>query len=307
VPALELAARCNALYTAAIADILDRRGWTSQTLSPALAPLRPGMRLAGPVYPIKGRPAPGSDYDGSLRRVLSMLGAVPGRSWDRAFSVAGPILPARLRVRNPGTKVHKVATVLPAADLAETYVALSSHFDDPSLVVRGATEPSTLLRRPGDWPATDPVELMLYLDSMTYLPDDILTKVDRAAMAASLETRVPFLDPAVAELAWRLPLDLKVRAGQGKWVLRQLLERYVPPELTERPKMGFGVPLGTWLRGTLRPWAEELLNTKRLADEGFLDPQPVQALWQRHLSGQSDNEYLLWDVLMFQAWLGAND
>ena len=127
---------------------------------------------------------------------------------------------------------------------------------------------------------------MLYLDSMTYLPDDILTKVDRAAMAASLETRLPFLDPAVAELAWRLPLDMKVRAGQGKWLLRQLLERYVPPQLTDRPKMGFGIPLGAWLRGTLRPWAEELLDAGRLERQGILAPAPVRALWRRHLSGQ---------------------
>ena len=242
-----------------------------------------------------------------LRRgVATVLGAVPGRTWDRAFSLAGPVLPAGLRVRNPGTKIHKVATVLPAADLAETYVALSSHFDDPTTLVIGATEHSTLLRRPGDWPTTDPVELMLYLDSMTFLPDDILTKLDRAAMAASLETRVPFLDPSVAEFAWRLPLEMKVRGGQGKWVLRQLLERYVPPQLTERPKMGFGVPLGAWLRGTLRPWAEELLDAQRLANQGILAPEPVLDLWRRHLSGQSDNEYLLWDVLMFQAWLDAN-
>ena len=216
---------------------------------------------------------------------------------------AGPVLPPSLAVRTPGTKLQKVARVLPAADLHETYVALASHASDPGRLVVGATEPPTALSQPGGWPqAVDPVELMMYLDAVTYLPDDILTKVDRATMAASLEGRMPFLDPHVAAFAWRLPLDMKVRGGTGKWALRRLLHRYVPPALVDRPKAGFGIPLGTWLRGPLRPWAEELLDARRLEGDGVLWPGPVRQLWREHLSGRHDRSYELWDVLMFQAW-----
>ncbi|MGH9121684.1 MAG: asparagine synthase-related protein, partial [Acidimicrobiales bacterium] len=137
------------------------------------------------------------------------------------------------------------------------------------------------------------------------LPDDILTKVDRATMASSLEGRMPFLDPDVAALAWRLAPDLKVRSGTGKWLLRRLLHRYVPPALVERPKAGFGIPLGDWLRGPLRPWAEDLLDSRRLQADGYLAPDVVGRLWAQHLSGRHDRQYALWDVLIFQAWLDA--
>ena len=146
-------------------------------------------------------------------------------------------------------------------------------------------------------------EQVLWLDLVGYLPDDILTKLDRAAMAVSLETRVPFLDRAVLELAWRLPMSSKLQGSVTKQVLRTVLHRHVPAALVDRPKMGFGVPIGTWLRGPLRPWAEDLLARRRLEDEGLLDPGPVRRAWDAHQSGQRDNGYALWDVLMLEAWL----
>jgi asparagine synthase (glutamine-hydrolysing) len=145
----------------------------------------------------------------------------------------------------------------------------------------------------------------MFLDTMTYLPDDILTKVDRATMAWSLEGRMPFLDPDVAAFAWRLPPDMKMRGSTGKWLLRRLLHRYVPAALVERPKAGFGVPVGDWLRGPLRPWAEDLLGPDRLRHDGLLAPDPVRRLWAEHLSGRYDRQFELWDVLMLQAWLDA--
>jgi len=170
--------------------------------------------------------------------------------------------------------------------------------------VISAIEPQTLLTDTTAWPKTDSLEhAMMAMDAQTYMADDILTKVDRAAMAASLEARVPMLDHRVVELAWRMPLDFKIRDGQGKWLLRQVLYRHVPKELIERPKAGFGIPLDNWLRGPLRDWAEALLDHHRLECEGFLRPQPIRTMWSEHLSGKKNWQYHLWNILMFQAWL----
>ena len=144
---------------------------------------------------------------------------------------------------------------------------------------------------------------MMYLDSMSYLPDDILVKVDRAAMAVSLESRVPFLDRRVIEFAWQLPLSMKLRNKQGKWLLRQVLNKYVPSHLIDRPKMGFGVPIDSWLRNELRDWAESLLDEQRLEREGFFNVMAVREQWAEHLSGRFNRCYSLWNILMFQAWL----
>jgi asparagine synthase (glutamine-hydrolysing) len=180
---------------------------------------------------------------------------------------------------------------------------LVSHWKRPADVVLGASEPPTLVTDAADRPALAGfTERMMYLDSVTYLPDDILTKVDRASMAVGLEVRVPLLDHRVYEFAWSMPLHQKLRAGRGKWALREVLYRYVPPALVDRPKSGFGVPVGAWLRGPLRDWGEALLAPDRLRADGFFDVAAVRAAWDTHLAGRADLQYHLWDVLMFQAW-----
>lgn len=187
------------------------------------------------------------------------------------------------------------------------YRMMLSHWQTPEDVVREAHEPLTPVTDSRLWAELDHfTHRMMFLDLISYLPDDILVKVDRASMGVSLEARVPFLDDhRVVEFAWCLPLDMKVREGQTKWILRQVLDRYVPRSLVERPKMGFGVPIDQWLRGPLRDWAEDLLNEPRLRQEGWFNPEPIREKWQQHLSGKIDWAYLLWDVLMFQAWSEA--
>jgi len=226
--------------------------------------------------------------------------------WDSIASTLDPILPGSMRMRLPGDKIHKGAGVLGSRSSSELYHGLVSSWRAPEDVVVGGHEPPTLLT--GDMPdlaGLDDIERMMALDMLTYMPDDILAKVDRAAMSVSLETRVPFLDHRVVEYAWRMPLRQKLRDGETKWALRQVLYRYVPRELIERPKMGFGVPVGEWLRGPMRDWAEALLDPSRLASEGYFRPEPIRRMWKAHLDGHVNEQYRLWIVLMFQAWLEA--
>jgi asparagine synthase (glutamine-hydrolysing) len=197
-----------------------------------------------------------------------------------------------------------LAQVLAVDSPEALYHGLVSYWREPGNVVLNGEEPATLLTDHTQWAdLSDFTQRMMYLDLVTYLPDDILAKVDRASMGVGLEARVPLLDHRIVEFAWQLPLSLKLNNGTGKWLLRQVLYRYVPSVLIERPKMGFGVPIDSWLRGPLKDWSAELLDPRRLDMEGHFDPKPIQAKWQEHLSGKRNWQYDLWGVLMFQAWL----
>ena len=223
-------------------------------------------------------------------------------AWD---SLAG-IIPGPGSYANLGDKLHKGAGVLASATVDELYLGMVSHQrNSADWVIGGQESPTHLTSLRPELHGFVAVERMMALDTISYLPDDILVKVDRAGMGVSLESRVPFLDHRVVEFAWSLPLNYKLREGQTKWPLRQVLYRYVPRELIDRPKMGFGVPLHDWLRGPLREWAEELLDEARLAREGYFHPAPIRQIWTEHLSGRRNWMAQLWNVLMFQTWLEA--
>jgi asparagine synthase (glutamine-hydrolysing) len=248
------------------------------------------------------------------RRLLGAgISAVPMAGWDALGRPVNALLPGNQGIARVGEKAHKLAVRLQCVrNFDDLSLSLLSEWQDPAQVVLGengvaVVEPRSLLDDPLPKRGVEANELrMMYQDSMTYLPDDILCKVDRAAMATSLETRVPFLDHRVAELAWQLPLSMKIRGGEGKWALRQVLYKHVPRELIERPKAGFAIPVGHWLRGPLRAWAESLLDENRLVAGGYFHPAPIRQRWAEHVSGQRDHTPSLWAVLMFQAWLEAN-
>ncbi len=234
-----------------------------------------------------------------FRKALgSAIRGVPMSGWDALSALAG--------VSRLGDKAHKLASRLRSVrDMDDLYWSLVTEWQDPASVVRGVDQTPM-----SPWTSNDalpaglnPVERMMFRDTMTYLPDDILCKVDRAAMACSLETRVPFLDHRVVELAWQMPMNMKIRGNTGKWALRQVLYKYVPRELIERPKAGFAIPIGQWLRGPLRDWAEDLLSESRLNAEGYFYAKPIRQAWAEHLTGRRDNTSKIWSILMFQAWL----
>ena len=203
-------------------------------------------------------------------------------------------------------KMARRADFLSMPDAASAYRMLNIHWSDREQLVLGADAPQTVFSDPAAWPPrSDVTEQWMYVDTLSYLPDDILVKVDRASMAVGLEARVPILDHRVVEFAWSLPLRYRIRGGQGKWLLRRVLDKYVPQHLIDRPKVGFGVPIDSWLRCPLRDWAESLISEDRLRREGYLRPEPVRRKWEQHLSGRSNWHYHLWDVLMFQAWLDS--
>jgi asparagine synthase (glutamine-hydrolysing) len=231
------------------------------------------------------------------------LTAVGSGAWDQVASVATRLMPLSRRPRLVGERLHKLARLLRAEGTAARYRTLMSAWDRPDTLVPGADEKSDELDR--ILGSTTPVALeerMMLADQRGYLADDLLAKVDRASMAVSLEARVPLLDHRLVEFAWRLPLRHKIRNGEGKWILRQVLYRRVPKALVDRPKMGFTVPILDWLRGPLRGWAEELLRPAALAESGVLNPRPIRERWEAVQAGRNPNAVALWAVLLFQDW-----
>ena len=232
------------------------------------------------------------------------LQAVRAETWNAIAKVPMAALPTRFKRNHVGQGLHKLAGIMTLKTSDDAYRSLVSHWLDPAAIVIGGTEPETELTSGRGAPKNaNAIRQMMQFDLVSYLPDDILVKVDRASMAVSLESRVPMLDHRLVEFAMRLPLTILNHQGRSKWPLRDVLEKYVPRTLFERPKMGFGVPLDSWLRGPLRDWAEALLDEGRLRQEGFFDPTPIRHAWSEHQSQRQSLQYPLWDVLMFQAWL----
>jgi asparagine synthase (glutamine-hydrolysing) len=229
--------------------------------------------------------------------------AVPIASWNALLSPKSRFVPRALRRERAGERIHKLAAAMTASDPDALYREVVEQWQG---LVPGARELPIATTDRAAWPRIDDyIERMMYFDQVSYLPDDILVKVDRASMAVSLEAREPLLDHRLIEFAWRLPLSMKLRDGGGKWILKKLLARYVPQTLIDRPKMGFGLPIDHWLRGPLREWAESLLSEKRLREDGFFDAPAVREKWTQHASGRGEWQQYLWTVMMFQAWLDA--
>ena len=234
-----------------------------------------------------------------LRKTLgAAITALSPQHWDRL----APYLPSRLRVPQLGDKLYKFANLMRAHGADDSYRSIISHWE-PAEIMPGVAEPGAIWSAQSvneDFPNL--VERMQFIDLVSYLPDDILTKLDRASMASALEARVPLIDHRLVEFAWALPRRVKLRHGTSKWLLRQVLYRYVPAALIERPKMGFAIPLAEWLRGPLRDWAETLLEERRLRETGLVNSDRVRALWREHVDGRRNHQHLLWDILMLEAW-----
>jgi asparagine synthase (glutamine-hydrolysing) len=226
-------------------------------------------------------------------------------TWDNLFQTISPWLPKSWQTYRPGDRVHKLADSFLFNNRIDLYQWLVSHWREPLNLVMGMKrEPVTAFNYQGKPSSLKSfIQEMQFIDLISYLPDDILTKVDRASMHVALEARVPLLDHRVVEFSWRLPMNFKIHNGKGKWILRRVLNKYVPEKLIDRPKMGFGIPIDSWLRGPLKEWAADLLAPERLKREGYINPQMVSLKWQEHLSGKRNWQYLLWDVLMWESWL----
>jgi len=238
-----------------------------------------------------------------LRRSAARLLAPHNGTSGRLASVANRLTRGFTGKRSLTERFRQAAEILPVQSPQALYHYMMSLWKHPSDVIPGTHEPIIATTNRSNWPTLDSAEhVMMYLDLVGYLPDDILVKLDRASMGVSLEARLPLLDHRVVELAWSLALGLKLRNGSGKWVLRRVLDRYVPSRLVDRPKRGFHLPITDWLRGPLRDWGEALLDERRLREGGVFEPGPIRRLWSQHQTRETGWDYALWTVLMFQAW-----
>ncbi|MEM9366472.1 MAG: asparagine synthase (glutamine-hydrolyzing) [Planctomycetota bacterium] len=236
------------------------------------------------------------------RSLAGVLSRVPPSSWDSWFRYSPKRLPRM------GYKIHKLADAISASDQEEVYRNLISYWPRPETLVIDSKERASMFHPRHRLNDSDSFfRQMLYWDQIAYLPDDNLAKMDRASMSVGLETRAPLLDHRIVDFSWSLPEHMKVHGGQSKWLLRQVLYRYVPKQLIERPKMGFSVPVGEWLRGSLRPWADELLSNEHLVSVGLLDSVAVRRVWSDHLAGKIEGQNQLWAVLMFLAWFREHE
>ena len=236
-----------------------------------------------------------------FRRALSMIISVPSeKRFNQIYSLIKFIVPMRYKMRLPGEKIHKVSRSLAALNIEDLYYCLTSLWERADDIVIGSNEiKNNFLIIHGESSA----EKLMFLDLGIYLPGDILTKVDRAAMSVGLETRIPFLNHKVVEFAWNMPLEMKLRKGQGKWALRQLLNKYLPIELIDRPKMGFGIPIDSLLRNELFDWSLELLDENLIRSDGYFKYEKINNIWLEHQSGKYNHHHKLWNILMFQNWL----
>jgi asparagine synthase (glutamine-hydrolysing) len=242
---------------------------------------------------------------GLRRGIARIVSSLPPALWSAALAPMEPLTRRALNLRAPGEKLLRFAALAGDDTPERMYLDLISHVADPARLVIGGEEPATMLGDASRWPAAGSlIARLMAVDTLTYLPDDILVKIDRTSMAVGLEAREPMLDHRLVELVWRLPAAFR-ELGQPKRLLREVLSRYLPREFVERPKKGFSVPLGAWLRGPLRDWAEALLDRDRLQRERLFDVGGARSLWRAHLEGRRDVPYLLWNVLMFQAWRDA--
>ena len=238
--------------------------------------------------------------------VSSVLTSIPSKYWDSMNNSISGFFPPKYRTKLIGDKIHKIARLISVEDDLDFYKGLVSQWQNPLDIVKGGIDENRYTSFGSNKKLFSDIEhRMMFMDTNTYLPDDILCKVDRAAMGVSLETRLPFLNHNVVRFAWQLPLNMKIRDKCGKWILRELLFKYVPQKLIDRPKQGFGLPIADWLRGPLREWVEDLINETRLIKEGYFHPEPILLAWQKHLNGENMHNQL-WGVLMFQAWLENN-
>ena len=236
-----------------------------------------------------------------LRKSLAVILSSPSEyRINKIFDLLNFVIPSKYRVNLPGQKIHKVAISLSALNVEDLYQCLTSLWSNSSdIVINSSEKKLNMLNTQGNSFA----EKMMFLDLGIYLPGDILTKVDRAAMGVSLETRVPLLNHKVVEFAWNMPIEMKIYRGEGKWALRRILEKYIPNQLINRPKMGFGVPIDSWLRGALFNWSKSILDENIIRSDGFFNYEEIQKIWLEHQSGKYNHEHKLWNILMFQMWL----